>query len=178
MDDLQKLIKIKEDEYKEYIDNHRSNVKHAWEKLKNNKNTFEYIDKNKSISPIEHFLPLIDSCIENHDRSKYSKEEFNAYRKYFYPVSEDEKELAEKEFDEAWKHHYTWNMHHWDWWYHSGIENSMPFIFVIEMICDWMAMSYHFNNSTKEWYYNEKQNGKIHLGERQTKWVEDILELI
>lgn len=173
--ELQEMVKAKELEYTQYIDNHRNNVQKAWDELKNNDRVIDYIVKNADTKP-SNFLSLLDAYIAAHDKSKYGKEEFDAYRKWFYPVSEEEKQSAKEEFDLAWKHHYKRNMHHWDWWHESNLPQVMPFNFVVEMICDWMAMGYQFNNTAKSWYYENKN--EIHLGERQTKWVEDILEMI
>lgn len=165
-----------EQAYIKYIDNHKQNVIKAWESIKHNLSTINCIKRYEIAFKCGDCLSLIDNLIQTHDSSKTQPEEFEAYRKYFYPVSDEEKENSKEEFDKAWKHHYTNNLHHWNWWYESGNINSMSLPFVIEMICDWMAMGYQFNNTAKDWYYKNKNN--IHLGELQEKFVEDFLELI
>lgn len=171
----EELIYKKEEEYRNYIDSHRKNVQKAWDNIKSNENVIHYISNNINTT-MPHFLKTLDEFISKHDMSKYSDAEFDAYREWFYPIDEEEKQSAKKAFDLAWEHHYSCNMHHWDWWYKSGIPNDMPFIFVMEMICDWVAMGYQFNNSAKDWYYKNKDN--IHLGDKQKVWVEIILDLI
>ena len=81
-----------------------------------------------------------------------------------------------EEFDKAWKHHYTNNLHHWNWWYESGNTDSMPFVHVIEMICDWEAMGYVFGNTSKQYY--EENKHKIMLGEKQRRFAESLMDLI
>ena len=39
--------------------------------------------------------------ILKHDNSKYESEEFNAYRKNYFPVNTEEKELNKKDFEAA-----------------------------------------------------------------------------
>ena len=52
--------------------------------------------------------------ILKHDNSKYESEEFNAYRKNYFPVNTEEKELDKKDFEAVWGHHWTSNRHHWE----------------------------------------------------------------
>ena len=170
------LTKYNENLYKEYINNHRLNVQKAWDIMKNNPDCIELINKNIVKSNIDFTIKALDQLIKNHDMSKYSEEEFDAYRKQFYPTSKEEKESNKENFDKAWKHHYFVNLHHWDWWYESGNMDNMSLIYVVEMICDWEAMGYQFGNTSKEWYENNKE--KIHLGDRQRKFAEELMDII
>ena len=52
--------------------------------------------------------------VKAHDVSKYGDDEFEAYRNYFYPKEGEKKDR--KAFDIAWKHHYTHNSHHWEFY--------------------------------------------------------------
>lgn len=158
--------------YREYINNHKLNVQKAWDNMKNNSDCMELISR--YIPSIN--MELIEVNIEAHDESKYSKEEFEAYRKEFYPVCPEEKENNKAAFDEAWKHHYTNNLHHWNWWSESGNQDSMSLIYVIEMICDWEAMGHQFGNTSKEWYNDNKH--KINLGNRQREFAEALMDII
>lgn len=173
---MEDLIKQNENKYLEYISNHKLNVQKAWNIMKNNNECLNLFLKYSKNTNIDSIINLVDELIINHDSSKYSIEEFDAYRKNYFPISENEKELNKKDFDLAWKHHYTNNLHHWDWWYESGNCNSMPLVYVIEMMCDWEAMSYQFGTTTKQWY--EKEKDKIHLGDMQRKFVEELIEII
>lgn len=170
------LIKHQENQYKEYINNHKLNVQKAWGRIKNNADCMELISKNFINIAIDKAIELLDELIRNHDSSKFSKEEFDAYRKNYYPISPEEKESNTENFDKAWRHHYINNLHHWDWWYESGNMDNMPFTHVIEMICDWEAMGYQFGNTSKEWY--EKNKNEIHLGEKQRRFAEELMNII
>lgn len=171
-------IKKKEEEYKDYIKEHINNVKKAWNKMKESDNILEvisdFLDDNNNL---DLFIVQVNANINNHDNSKYSKEEFDAYRKHFFPISDEEKELSKEEFETAWRHHYTHNLHHYDWWYENNKLDNMPIMYVVEMICDWEAMSYKFGTNTKEWYYKNIDT-EIHLGEKQRRLTERILELL
>lgn len=170
------LINQKCKEYKEYIDNHVLNVQKAWIDMKNNQEAIEIIENFIPNTNIDTIINLVDLLVQNHDSSKYSREEFDAYRKYFYPISPEEKEKCKDEFDAAWKHHYMNNMHHWDYWYYSGNMDSMPMHFVIEMICDWKAMEYAGYDSTVKWYEDNKND--IHLGDRQREFTENLIRIL
>lgn len=168
-------IKTLENNYKEYIDNHRQNVQKAWMNMKSNSDCLELISRYLNTT-VESAIRLIDSLIDAHDMSKYGKEEFDAYRKNFYPVDEKEKEDNEIEFDLAWRHHYYNNPHHWDWWYETGNMDNMKMPYVVEMICDWEAMGYKFGNTSKQWY--EQNKYKIHLGEKQKSFAIQLMDII
>lgn len=170
------LIHHHETLYREYINNHRTNVQRAWNLMKNNPECLEYIEKTIINSNIDAIIDCVDTLINNHDLSKFGPEEFDAGRKNFYPVSPEEREENLVNYDKAWVHHYTNNMHHWNWWDESNNEDKMPFIYVIEMICDWEAMGYHFGNNSKKWY--EKEKGNIHLGTEQRIFAEGLMNII
>lgn len=138
-------------EYRDYIDEHILNVKKAWNIVKT---VCDYILIDE-LGYISVSCEIIESNIIMHDRSKYGLEEFEPYRKYFYPISKNEKEKCKNEFDKAWVHHYMNNPHHWDYWW--AIKSKMPIQFVVEMICDWIAMGIKFNEKdpigdTIKWY--------------------------
>ena len=168
-------IKELENNYKEYIDNHRQNVVKAWTVMKSNSDCMSLISKYLNTS-IESAIRLIDMLVDAHDLSKYGTSEFHQYRRHFYPVSEEEKESNKSAFDTAWEHHYTNNLHHWNWWYKSGNMDNMKMPYVVEMICDWEAMGYQFGNTSKQWYENNKQD--IHLGEKQRLFAEELMNII
>lgn len=165
-------IEQQEKIYREYIDNHRQNVQKAWVNMKSNSECMDLIIKNLN----ENIISLIDFMIDAHDLSKYQKDEFDAYRKQFYPVTPEEKELNKDAFDKAWKHHYYNNLHHWDWWYETGNMDNMSLQYVVEMICDWEAMGYKFGNTSKQWY--EKNKDEIHLGKKQRIFAEELMNII
>lgn len=159
------LIQQKEKEYKDYINEHINNVKIAWKTMQNSDRCMEIIKHNMCYDSEMYILSLIEFIVNNHDRSKFSPEEFYPYRKYFYPVDEEEKKEVENsgEFDKAWVHHYNENPHHWDHW--KNDPDCMSFIYVLEMVLDWIAMGIKFNNTALDWYEKNKDN--IILGEKQ-----------
>ena len=163
--------KQKEDEYKEYVDEHVQNVKRAWKKLSQNKKFKEYI---KTVTDHEKLLyTFVDTLIENHDYTKYGIDEWEGYRKWYFPVDEQEKEDATRLQEMAWEHHYENNPHHWDCWYKHNNIDEMLLEYVIEMCCDWIAMSMKFGSNALDWYHSQKD---IVLGEKQKIWVENILK--
>lgn len=163
-------IREKQREYVEYVNEHIGNVQKAWSEVKSKCRTYMvYV-----MGPQEINFEYIEFNIKNHDFSKFSKEEFEPYRKNFYPVDDKEKEENKEDFDKAWIHHYMNNSHHWDYWYSVGREDEMPFRDVVEMVCDWQAMGYKFGNTAKDWY--EKNKNKIILGTVQRIWVEELLK--
>ena len=187
--DKRELVR-KRDQYRKYIGTHIENVRKAWYNMKRStgclatiemyRGQFTSLDTvlNKNINIEADARPtinVIDDLITKHDMSKYTKEEFEPYRKHFYPINDEEKENSEVEFEEAWKHHYENNLHHWNWWSKIGQKNNMPMNYVIEMCCDWIAMSMVFSDSNAyEWYQNNKL--KIDLGSRQRALAEDLLQ--
>ena len=94
----------------------------------------------------------------------FSEEEFNGYRQWFYPVKESEKNKSV--FDKAWQHHYTNNPHHWEYWTNNSLEGvpayEIPIQYVVEMLCDWAAMSLVFGDKPSEFYNNKKETMVIH----------------
>lgn len=132
-------LERKEKEYEQYIQEHISFVKLA---------TISYGIKLCELLNISWFE--ISNLINEHDRSKYSKEEFDGYRQWFYPCSDEEKNR--ELFDRAWEHHWQNNKHHPEYW---GGED-MPPVYIAEMLLDWEAMSIKFNDNTYEYYQKEK----------------------
>ena len=76
----------------------------------------------------------------------------------------------------AHKQHVTTNPHHPEYW---GDVNSMPRIYVAEMICDWKARSDEFGSDLKDWIKNSAferygipKSGKI------AKQIKEFLNLL
>jgi len=138
--------------YEDYVREHIENVRRVWELFKNDGGiSFSYDDYH-----------YINNLIKVHDASKYSEPEFSGYTQWFYP--NDSKD--EGVFNGAWRHHYNTNPHHWEHWVvikHTGmLAMPMPFIHVIEMLCDWGAMSLRFGNSPSEYYDSHKDKMVLH----------------
>ena len=149
--DDQSLIIQKVKEYKNYIDLHIINVNRSFKEL--------FLDNYEKFP--EDFRKFIDICkshIGNHDMSKYSDEEFDFYRKNFYPINDEEKKNNEYDFERAWRHHYLNNPHHPDYWQETNSDMSINMI--IEMICDWESFKYIQKGSAIE-YWRKNANSIV-----------------
>ena len=171
---MELLIKHYEEKYKEYINEHKLNVQKAWVRMKNNSECLKLFEKYFIYPPTD--MEVIENLIKHHDDSKYGKEEFDGYRMKYFPISKEEQDSCKDILEKAWVHHYTNNLHHWNWWYLSGNLDAMSLVYVVEMICDWEAMGYKFGNNSLEWYNKEKTN--IHLGEKQRAFAEELMGII
>ena len=156
--------------YKEYIEEHRKNVRKAYDWLVDHK----IISTNLEL----------EENIYKHDLSKYSMAEFAGYKDYFYPDKDVKIDsfIAKKNFDYAWLHHIHFNPHHWNYWLLIDDKEfkplKMPEIYVLEMICDWFAFSFKKNRLEEvlNWYNVNKTNMILHDMTRE--YVEFILNKI
>lgn len=162
-------------EYNDYIKEHKQNVKKAFQWMKVNLPEIFSTDYLKSKCEC--------LCGYDHDLSKYSDEEYDAYDKYFY--SENRSHEVINNFNLAWLHHIHNNPHHWQYWilYNDDPELGeilldMPEEYIIEMICDWWSFSWKQDNLLEifTWYEERKEHIKLSEGTR-TK-VENILSLM
>ena len=165
--------KKKEIEYKRYVDEHRSNVEKAWSHMRKHKKVLDYIESIYS-SNINFLLSSVNNQIHSHDMSKYSVEEWEPYRMHHYSVDEQEKIDNQAVYEKAWEHHYTKNLHHWNWWAYNDQKDKMTLNYVIEMCCDWIAMSMKFGGDAYHWYLKQTD---IELGDKQKEWLINILML-
>lgn len=156
MDD-NSLKELKRGEYNRYIVDHISNVADAFEEMK-------VIFKDCSFINDPEIYRELQSNILIHDRSKFSEAEFEPYRMHFYPINDKEKEESKELFDEAWEHHYKVNRHHWDHWYNkeTGECETIPEVYLAELIVDWMAMGRKFGNTPLQYYENNKDKIQLH----------------
>ncbi len=153
-------------EYKLYIDNHINNIKQVWLDIQ------PYLRGKHEIEQTYH--KLISEQIRVHDMSKYGSKEFTGYRQYFYPLKNEEKSLYLYEM--AWNHHQKYNPHHWEYWVMGdGKCLHMFFRYIIEMVCDWTAMSYKFGDTPSEFYAANAD--KIKLSNATERVVLDWLPL-
>lgn len=149
-------------QYDAYLKKHVSNVKKAFELLtpkliKYGVFTAEEAEKMKG-------------NLEKHDNSKFGRDEYEAYDKYFYG-STVEKNNNKSDFEIAWLHHIHTNRHHWQH-YIIPCENDdgsnkileMPLNCIIEMVCDWWSFSLSKNKPTEvlDWYNVNKDKIILH----------------
>lgn len=157
----------KEREYIDYIKEHVSNVRKAFEELLSMDNsTIKELFTNDA-----ELVNNVESRINIHDASKYQKEEFDAYRRNFHPINDEEKKNAKEDFDKAWNHHWKNNDHHWQNRENTNILNKPA---CIEMICDWTAMGYKFDDRPYQYY--KKNKNEIKLNDLEKDYVESILD--
>lgn len=146
----------KKEEYKHYILDHQNRVNEVWESLCR---LFpdDFAD--------DFFYWQVQGLVEIHDKSKYSAEEFEAYRMKFFPAMEDQ-DMPKEWFDHAWNHHQKSNPHHWQYWImwtpEMSIALKMPLVYIIEMLCDWGAMSSKFKDTPSAFYEKEKKKMYLH----------------
>ena len=164
-----KLLIDKENEYMNYIGAHKERVVRAYEDLKSR--NFEDEEIRKAIEEL-------GATIDEHDNSKYSDDEFDAYRRKYYPYEGEISDDVDEEFEIAWKHHYAVNPHHPEHYYNYELHTAidMPLKYIIEMICDWMS----FGDNARQWYYNNP-SGKTEKDKVMTpytiEWTEKLLNL-
>ena len=155
-----------QENYKKYIEFHRSNVEKAYKLLNS------FIIDNFNLTAEE--IGILNKNIENHDLSKYDDDEFAPYALYFYGKEKDEKVV--QNFKDAVSIHKMKNPHHYEYWTSKYLE--MPTIYIIEMVCDWWAFSLQKKKYLEilTWYKNNKN--RLNLGENEKRKVEQILSFI
>ena len=116
---------------------------------------------------------IINNRIAHHDESKIEKEEFFPYAERFYGERKED-ETVKRAFKTAVTRHKANNLHHYE---------SLRFYFgkdwkcyIIELVCDYIAMGWESNNYILEYY--EKAKNKIDLPEEYKENLEIILDII
>lgn len=169
------------EKYDEYLNEHKNNVVKACEWLKNNLpeifNRGNQSDTNAFIASVEY------QCIYEHDKSKNSEEEYNAYDAYFYGGNKSYEVV--NQFNRAWLHHIHENKHHWQHWVllndnpdEGEIILDMPDIYIIEMICDWWSFSWSKNSLNEIFNWYDQRKNYIKLSDYTRMKVEGILNKI
>ena len=121
----------------------------------------------------------------NHDESKYSTEEYDAYDRYFYGGNRSYKVV--QDFNYAWLHHIHQNPHHWQYWVllEDDPETELPYKtlmiplpYIFEMIADWWSFSWKSGNLFEifNWYAEHRDKQYINLNSRMI--LERVLEKI
>ena len=159
-------------EYDLYIKEHIENLKKGLEWMYENLSD-KLIDGKKMIEAMMN--------AEEHDKSKYDKEEYDAYDAYFYGPGERPPEI-QAAFNKAWLHHQHNNPHHWQYWVlvndeptEGTVALEMPEEYIYEMIADWWTFSWKNNNLLEifDWYM--KHSAYMKLAPRTRMVVNDIL---
>ena len=151
-----------QEEYENYIAAHQERVSLFADWLKENlPELFDNIG-----------IEAFNEIIKEHDASKWSEEEFNAYAQHFYGDKNND-----LEFDEAWKHHWTHNEHHPEFW----LGEDMPYIYILEMLCDWGSFSIEkkdFNELINFYYEQARDDEEKNLSDNTKAIIEEILDKI
>lgn len=177
-----KLLTKEDRQYADYLTNHQKNVQIAFYEFINHNYIYDMLI-NKFRIDID--INELEYRVLQHDASKWSKAEFMPYRQYYYPTTFASKELLNK----AWIHHFMNNDHHPEYWIidkdidlilkeqFTGLESEdMSIEAILEMICDWIAMSLYFNSSLITWYYNEGSKYPFSILTRNI--VENIIDIL
>lgn len=150
------------EENKKYIEAHKKRVKQFADWLKENcPDLFKDID-----------IDLFDEMINEHDNSKFSEEEFEPYAQKWFGDG-----IKTLEYEEAWKHHWTHNEHHPEFW----LGEDMPYIYILEMICDWGSFSVEKGDYQEliDFYYDKARDDEEKMLSDNTKEIiEEILDKI
>jgi hypothetical protein len=172
----------KEQEYLEYIKNHINNVKKAYVLYMAPLLKKDNICNSVSDEDIKAAIIKLADTIEMHDASKFSDDEFDAYRAKYYPTNREQndelyKTVMEDRYQDAWKHHYQTNAHHPEHWVDSetGIPRDMSLDAIIELLCDWESMSLRFQSDILKWYENDATDEKKALSPKSREIIEDLL---
>ena len=149
-------------EYKDYVVAHKERVEEfsTW-LLSNCPDLFEGVDEE-----------VFKDLIKEHDESKFSEEEFEPYAQKWFG---DGKKTFE--YEEAWKHHWMNNEHHPEYW----LGEDMPYIYILEMICDWGSFSIASGNMKElsEFYFNKaKEDPEKNFSDATKEIIEDIISRI
>lgn len=166
-------------QYNEYLYAHINNVKRSWKEMLRPAILYNLDEFDCTVED----LTITDMCIEKHDISKLSDDEFIPYLNYFYPEENQTKgdqDFIEEQFDYAWLLHQKRNPHHWQ--YYVLIKDSgkallldMPFEEICNMICDWHSFSAKDGTSTAyDWY--SKNKDKMMLSNNTRKTVEKLIK--
>lgn len=121
---------------------------------------------------IERGLPI--GQLLKHDLSKFSRAEWGPYKRRFVSNrgGSMDHDYDEQEWQDAWRHHYWNNPHHWEWWYFNAYAHPMREDFADEMIVDWMAASKTYTGLSEILTWYSKHRDKISLHPLTRQYIE------
>ena len=158
-----------QEEYREYIVAHKERVKQFADWLEENV---------PSLFDDEVYREAFHEVIEEHDDSKFNEPEFEPYAQKFYKQDENGKPLDFiPGWDEAWTHHWTHNEHHPEHW----LGEDMPYVYILEMLCDWGSFSIDkgdFHELIDYYYEQAKDDEEKNLSDGTKEIIEEILDKI
>lgn len=130
-----------------------------------------------------------DEQLKEHDASKFSVQEFQAYARYFFSrknISPVDSMFVENDFAFAWLHHIHNNPHHWQYWIFpdgfsprdSSLENGvmeMPKNYALEMVADWMGAGRAYTGSWDMTDWFSKNAGRIRVHSKTAEYLCTVL---
>ena len=171
-----KNIEEQKQKYEEYINTHIEAVKQCYSTAyKAFKEVFPDIFSDNAD------IMILDIALSSHDESKFIIDEFKPYANRFFPLegTDPNSEIVKKEFEYAWFIHLRNNPHHPAFWAYvdDGIIKitDMPDIYIIEMLCDWMAMSKYYNSSTLDYWKSESAQ-KLPMSDYTKSKINEFME--
>lgn len=108
-----------------------------------------------------------------HDNSKISREEWLPYARKFYSIGKQSEEVK-AEFQKAVAHHKANNLHHFELL--QNYTGSDWRCYIIEMVCDYIAMGWEFGVYIFEYY--EKERKSIVLPPEYKEYLEQVLNVL
>lgn len=161
-------------EYDEYLRDHRENVAKG----------FRWMQTNiPEVLRTENPIDLENQICHDHDHSKDTIAEYDAYDAYFY--GRNKSYAVVQEFNKAWLHHIHLNPHHWQHWVlindnpdEGEVILDMDYCYIIEMVCDWWAFSWKKGDLSEIFKWYDEHKDYMKLSPKTRKTVEDILEKI
>ena len=154
-------------DYNEHIENHTLYVLMAFVLIRENLVEERYITENQSYQ--------IEKLVSQHDNSKYSKEEWLPYaRRFCGPESSNPSPEVKSDFKQAVKIHKSRNLHHWESLKDYKGNNWKNYI--VELVCDYIAMGWEFDNYICEYY--DKVKEEIDLPKKYKDYLDSIINNI
>ena len=155
-------------EYRKYLLTHKKNIMRACYEILTCKD-LEWLCKESDVITNLWYRAL------DHDESKYDWEEFDAYRRNYFPVDEQEYQENLKDFEKAFQHHIDNNDHHWQ---HRTTWKDEDFDITTELAClenimDWLANGYPYKIRPSVYY--EAHKDEILLSKKQREFIEKCL---
>lgn len=109
-----------------------------------------------------------------HDWTKFTPAEWGPYVRRFYAGNNSkwEKDTDPQEWKDAWKHHWSNNPHHWEYWLAIGYEPATPLemqeVYVREMVADWYGAGMAQGKpDIAGWYHKNSHKMTLHETTRQ-----------
>lgn len=153
--------------YLKHVLNHKEMVYIAWIYIANTLHSLGFINEND--------MNNINNLIICHDDSKLQKDEFIPYAKRFNgPKQKDAK--TKTNFKKAVQLHKERNLHHYETLKLYNGENWK--CYAIELICDYIAMGWEFNNYIFEYFQQVKDELKMNLPNEYFNYIESIINVI